>query len=85
MYNREEYMKIEPPNTSAIIALLLAGLAVCNTIRIEMDYKKQIEVLEHYTMLQQEIICMNKDSLPIQYQEHKDFCLGVAGSVALRH
>lgn len=78
-------MKIELPNTSAIIALLFAGLALGNTIRIEMDYKKQIEVLEHYTMLQQEVICMNTDSLPIQYSEHAISCNGIEASVLLRH
>ncbi|WP_323885486.1 hypothetical protein [Aeromonas caviae] len=78
-------MKFELPSTSTIIALMFAGLALGSSIRTEYKHQKEMEILEHYIQMQQEIICLNANSLPIQFQEHKEACYGVEGSIMLRH
>ncbi|WP_421292938.1 hypothetical protein [Aeromonas veronii] len=51
----------------------------------QAQQQKQIAVLEQYVQTQQEIICLNANSLPNQFYEHKDSCFGVAASVIQRH
>ncbi|WP_429078108.1 hypothetical protein [Aeromonas hydrophila] len=67
--------------------LFVMTLAIITTMIGYFNHKqeKQIEILEHYIQTQQEIICLNANSLPIQFQEHKEACYGVEGGVLLRH
>ncbi|MBS4707331.1 hypothetical protein J4G57_05410 [Aeromonas caviae] len=67
--------------------LFVMTLAIITATVGYFNHKQQqrFEILEHYIQTQQEIICLNANSLPIQFQEHKEACYGVEGGVLLRH
>ncbi|MCE9850241.1 hypothetical protein LZ626_19385 [Aeromonas allosaccharophila] len=69
---------------NVITAIVIIASAICMGY-IDNQQTKRITVLEEIVQAQQEIICLNVNSLPIQFQEHKEACYGVEGGVLLRH
>ncbi|MCS3766154.1 hypothetical protein HNP12_000193 [Aeromonas hydrophila] len=51
----------------------------------ESNQAQQIEALEQIVQKQHEVICMNSNSLPLQYSEHQVMCTGVVAEVLHRH
>lgn len=70
--------------TTPLVMVVLGSVLIGYGIH-EGNQEKQIEALEQLVQKQHEVICMNSNSLPLQYSEHQIMCTGVVAEVLHRH